>query len=101
MKRATKQLDFPVKNPYTASPEGGAGLRQCDTSPAVSPTARARWPVGRVAPEYLLLVHLLQYLYRFNDRPQGSLPLAPLKLSQTTIVSDAIEPGRKARLTAK
>src|SRR5579859_323629 len=49
----------------------------------------------------LLLVHLLQDLFCLHGRLQGSLLLAPFKLSQTTMVGDAIKPGRKVRLAAE
>src|SRR5579859_3706730 len=49
----------------------------------------------------LLLVHPLQHLLLLYSRLQGFLPLAPFKLSQTTMVGDAIEPGRKERFAAE
>jgi hypothetical protein len=49
----------------------------------------------------LLLVSLLQDLFRLYGSLQGSLTLAPLKLLQTAIVGDAIQPGRQARLASE
>src|SRR5581483_3076276 len=49
----------------------------------------------------LLLVHPIQDLFRLYDCLQVPLALASFQLSQTAMVGDAIEPGRKARLAAK
>jgi hypothetical protein len=49
----------------------------------------------------LLSVHLFPPLFRLHGHLQGLFALVPFELPQTTVVGDAIEPGRKACLAAE